>query len=289
MKMRPLAGWLAFSIASAAPVWAQPEIRSGRFTSSDGVELHYLEAGEGAPVVFVPGWTMPAEIWQPQLDRFAATHRVIAFDPRGQGRSEKVAYGYYASRRAQDIGELLDHLELEAAVLVGWSLGVHEVLQYVDQSGTDQVAGAVLVDHAIDADWSQSSAFRERYAAVQTDREQWMGDFVRAIFATPQSEEYLTSLTEAALATPANATAIMIGNLILMDTGDLTDAVRRLDRPALFVWSDGRPESWRAAVEETKPDADIVVIPDAGHTLFVDQPELFNQALDDFLRQIGHR
>lgn len=283
---RGLLSAMALAI-TASSLNGQVAIESRTFTTSDGVDLHYLEAGTGDLLVFVPGWTMPAEIWQPQIEHFARTHRVIALDPRGQGRSQKVSYGYYASRRAQDIGDLLEHLDGAPAVLVGWSLGVHEVLQYTLDSGTSRVAGVVLVDHAIDADWSQTASFRTRYAAVQTDREEWMAMFVRAIFARDQPESYLERLTQAALSTPANATAIMIGNLILMDTGDLTPAVDALDKPALFIWAEGRSDSWAEAVRRHSPDSEIVIIADASHALFVDQPERFNRALGAFLERLG--
>jgi microsomal epoxide hydrolase len=274
------------ALGAATQSRAQATDESHWFTSSDGVELHYLEKGSGPLVVFVTGWTMPAEIWRPQIEHFAADYRVVAFDPRGQGQSEKVNHGYYAERRARDIGDLLEHLGDESAILVGWSLGVHEVLEYTRQAGTDRVSGLVLVDHSISADWSTSPAFKARYAAVQTDRDEWMRMFVRAIFATPQSESYLDAIADAALATPANATAIMIGNLILMDTGDLTAAVESLDKPTLFVWVEGRPDEWAQAVRRHRPEAEIVVIQDAGHALFVDQPDQFNEAVGRFIRGV---
>ena len=59
------------------------EFKSAHFVTSDGVRLHYLDAGSGPPLVFVPGWTMPAWIWEPQLSHFSASHRVVALDPRG--------------------------------------------------------------------------------------------------------------------------------------------------------------------------------------------------------------
>ena len=76
---------------------AQVELRSDHFLTSDGVELHYLEAGSGPTIVFVPGWTAPAEIWEPQMAHFAATHRVVALDPRSQGRSRKRQKGTTSS------------------------------------------------------------------------------------------------------------------------------------------------------------------------------------------------
>ena len=114
---------------------------ASHFVEANGVRLHYLEAGTGPTLVFVPGWTMPAEVWEPQIRHFAATHRAVALDPRGHGRSEKPAHGYYPLRRGQDIGELLEHLGGEPAVVVSWSLGVLETLVYV---GEQLVAAAAI-------------------------------------------------------------------------------------------------------------------------------------------------
>lgn len=68
--MRKQTGILAAVLVLAWTVppwalWAQSEMQSQHFTTSDGVELHYLEGGSGPPLVFVPGWTMPAWIWEP--------------------------------------------------------------------------------------------------------------------------------------------------------------------------------------------------------------------------------
>lgn len=267
--------------------WAQSEPRSSYFTTSDGVELHYLEAGLGPTLVFVPGWTMPAEIWEPQIKHFQKNYRVIALDPRGQGRSEKVGYGYHPSRRAQDIGELLEHLEAEPAVVVGWSLGVQEVLVYTHESGTERVRAVVLVDHMIEMDCSR---FASRYVNVQVDRESWTREFIRAIYRTPQSEEYLEAVTQSALSTPTNAAAIMIGNLVLMGPCDLSPAMDALDQPVLFVASS---QDWAVAegerVRERWPGTSVVFLEDTGHTVFVDAPERFNRAIENFLSEVPKR
>jgi microsomal epoxide hydrolase len=265
-------------------MWAESEPRSRFFTTSDGVELHYLEAGSGPTLVFVPGWTMPAEIWKPQIQHFAENHRVIALDPRGQGRSEKVGYGYHPSRRAQDIGELLEHLDAGSAVVVGWSLGVQEVLVYTHESGPERIRAVVLVDHMIEMDCSR---FASRFANIQVDRESWTREFIRAIFRTPQSEEYLEAVTQSALSTPTNAAAIMIGNLVLMGPCDLSPAMDALDRPVLFVASS---QEWAVAegerVRERWPGTTVVALENTGHTVFVDAPERFNSALEEFLSKL---
>jgi microsomal epoxide hydrolase len=261
--------------------WAQTEFRSSHFLSSDGVELHYLEAGSGPILVFVPGWTMPAEIWEHQIRHFASTHRVVALDPRGQGRSEKPTHGYHPSRRALDIGELLGHLGGEPAVLVGWSLAVQEVLVYAHEHGTEAIRAAVLVDYEIEWD---TRGLTTRFRSLQVDRTDWTRRFIKAIHRSPQSDEYLETMTQAALSTPTNAAAVMIANLILVGPTDLGPALGSVDRPVLFVASS---LDWAvAAAEKVRrgwPEVKVEVINETSHALFVDKPEEFNRVLEEFL------
>ena len=72
---------------------AQTE-KSGFIKTSDGIRIHYVEAGKGDPIVFIPGWRMPAWIWQKQIDGLSNKYRVIAVDPRSQGESDKPNYGH---------------------------------------------------------------------------------------------------------------------------------------------------------------------------------------------------
>jgi microsomal epoxide hydrolase len=268
--------------------WAQSEFRHGHFLTSDGVELHYLEAGTGSTLVFVPGWTMPAWIWEHQIRHFSQDHRVIAFDPRGQGSSEKPAFGYDHARRARDIGELIAHLDSAPVVLVGWSLGVLEVMKYLGENGTRAVRAAVLVDWAMHYD--DPARFTGRYVSLQTEREEWTRSFIRAIYRSEQSDAYLEKVTQAALDTPTNAAAIMIGNIILQGETDLRPIMDEFDRPALFVYSSN---DWSiAAAEEVRegwPLFQVEVIDETSHTLFVDKPNEFNLLLGKFLATLPDR
>src|SRR4051812_31567292 len=95
---------LVLILACVAPASeAELAIQSRFFVTSDGVRLHYLEAGSPrAPtLVLVPGWTMPAWIWGPQIRAFSLSYHVVAFDPRGQGDSEIAVSGYEPGRRGR--------------------------------------------------------------------------------------------------------------------------------------------------------------------------------------------
>jgi hypothetical protein len=80
-------------IFSVPGVVAQADLaqtaKSDFFQTSDGIRIHYLDAGSGRPIVFIPGWTMPAWIWQKQIDEFSKNYHVIAVDPAFAGRERQ--------------------------------------------------------------------------------------------------------------------------------------------------------------------------------------------------------
>src|SRR5215831_12174815 len=119
--------WLC--AVSIGPVRAQHDpVISRYFVTTDGVRLHYLEAGSGRTLVFVPGWAMPAQIWEPQITFFSRRFHVVALDPRSQGDSDIARTGHNAKRRSQDIHELVAAVGAKSVTLVAWSLGVLESL-----------------------------------------------------------------------------------------------------------------------------------------------------------------
>jgi non-heme chloroperoxidase len=293
MRMRTviLTTLLALACMLAPEVtWAQVEFRSDHFLTSDGVELHYLEAGSGPTIVFVPGFTAPAEIWEPQLAHFAATHRVVALDPRSQGRSEKPTEGHYLVRRGKDIGELIEHLGAAPAVVVSWSLGVLETLTYAREFGTEPFRCVVLVDMFLGVDEElgephpSEPGWRTWIAGLQLDRRNWTREWVRSLYRNEQSDEYFDAMTEAVLATPTNTAVTLLSNLMLMEERDLRPALDELGRPVLFVASS---QPWAVTeaemVRERWPEIRVEVLEDTGHALFVDKPERFNQVLEEFL------
>src|SRR5690242_19528395 len=148
MKSR-FASFALFLLVSVSLLAQVPNTKSGFFTTSDQIRIHYLEAGTGRPTVFIPGWTMPAWIWENQIAAFSKTYHVVAVDPRSQGESDKPTYGHLPETRARDYKELVDHLGLKQPILVGWSMGCPELVKYAEQFGSDNVSAFVLVDGMI--------------------------------------------------------------------------------------------------------------------------------------------
>ena len=114
--------------------------------TSDGIRLHYLEAGSGPPLVMIPGWSQSAEQFKDQLTGLSGQHRVIALDMRGHGESEKPDFGYKISRLSKDLHDVLLALDLEEVALLGHSMGVSVIWSYWDLFGADRLAKLILVD-----------------------------------------------------------------------------------------------------------------------------------------------
>ncbi len=278
---------LMTSLPLATPAQASPADRF--LTTSDGVRLHYIDTGathaNGPVLVFVPGWTMPGWIFQPQIDVFARKYRVVVLDPRGQGSSDVPASGYTHSRRGQDIAELLQSLAPRKVVLVGWSLGVLDSLAYVHSSGDAALAGLVLIDNSVGEDPPPTPSRRPYRKAPPQSHAAFMAGFVRSMFHRPQSQSYLQQLTEAALRTPEPA-----ANALLAYNVPRTywkEALYATSKPVLYVV---RPAFAGQAgnLAAHHPSAETLVVPDLGHALFVDDPARFNATLQSFLsRRVG--
>jgi non-heme chloroperoxidase len=145
-----LAGAL-LTAAAFAQTGSSLEIRQRVLTLADQTQIHLLEAGHPASapapaLVFIPGWTLPASLWNQQIKEFSSDRLVIAVDPRSQGDSSKTQSGNTPEQRAKDLHEILAMLHVSRAVLIGWSQGSQDVAAYIQQFGTSGVSGAVFVD-----------------------------------------------------------------------------------------------------------------------------------------------
>ena len=289
MRLRFIAALLAltgFTIA-ADPVIKNEGFKSRVIAASDGVRLHYLEAGSGPAILFVPGWTGAAEFWTPQMRLLSASYRVVALDPRSQGDSEKTEQGNYTERRARDIHEIIGKLNLGPVVLVAWSRAVIEAMSLVEQFGTNDIRAMVLVDGTLVRELTPESARRLHSEAREMlmDRKKYVSKQVPAMFGKPHSQDLYDSIGKANLKTP---TSVAIALQADSAERDCRPAAKKLDRPAMFVNRSGPGAVALAAIlRKELPSARLEVMEGVGHALFLDDAERFNFLLQDFLRSIS--
>jgi len=121
-------------------------ITSKNTTHGKDVKLFYQDIGEGQPVVFIHGWPMSHEMWEYQVYELAlAGLRCVSYDRRGFGKSSKPLGGYDYDTMADDLASVIDELQLDNVVLVGFSMGGGEVARYLSKYGSAKIAKAVLV------------------------------------------------------------------------------------------------------------------------------------------------
>jgi non-heme chloroperoxidase len=122
-----------------------PYVSVGKENSAD-IELYYEDHGSGQPVVLIHGYPLDGSSWEKQtavlLD---AGKRVITYDRRGFGKSDKPTTGHDYDTYAADLSALLSALDVQDAVLVGFSMGSGEVVSYISRYGSHRVSKAVFI------------------------------------------------------------------------------------------------------------------------------------------------
>lgn len=118
------------------------------FTTTDGTNIFYKDWGprDAQPIVFHHGWPLSSDDWDSQMLYFLEQgYRVIAHDRRGHGRSDQTDTGNEMDTYAQDVIELVRHLDLKNAIHVGHSTGGGEVARYAARAEPGRIAKAVLI------------------------------------------------------------------------------------------------------------------------------------------------
>jgi microsomal epoxide hydrolase len=288
---------IAGIIASAATgrAYSASGLRERKVDVGEGVSLRVIEAGQGSgsTLVFIPGWSTGADIWRQQIDRFAPTHRVIAFDPRSQGQSTITTSGNTPEIRAQDLHNLLKRLEARRPVLIGWSQGVQDLAAYIERYGTHDLAGLVVVDAAVSdgadgivARPQETAAQFKMFAVYQAHQEEYLRGMMGAIISKLQPEGTIDRLVATGMKTPTSiGTAMLVADLFGLNR---TAALKKIDCPTLIIASAKSDELARQQAGASQiPHARLEKVEDAAHAVFLDQPVRFDELVEKFVKDLA--
>src|ERR1700683_727527 len=215
-------------------------IRDNSITTTDGAQIHYLQAGKStteSAIVFIPGWTLSSSLWNQELRTFSTGRLAVAVESRSQGESSKILSGNTPERRAVDLHELVNSLHISKFVIVGWSQGAQDVAAYIQEFGTDTLAGVVFVDRPgsagaaeIDIHKEFSKVILSRLASLDTNPAEYSEALVKSIFSRPHPELDMQHLIEESEKTPPTiGTAMLVMDIF---GADRRPALKKINRPA---------------------------------------------------------
>jgi pimeloyl-ACP methyl ester carboxylesterase len=268
-------------------------------TASDGVKLYYEEAGSGQPLVFVHEFAGDHRSWEPQMRFFSHRYRCVTYSARGYPPSEvpEDLEKYSQARARDDVVAILDHLGFDKAHIVGLSMGGFATL-HVGLGHPHRARSLVVAGCGYGAQPGEEENFRaEVEAAAQ------MFDSQGAAGAAPKYGEgptrvqfkskdprgwgeFIEQLKEHSPKGSAMTLRGVQKRRPLLH--QLVDGMKKIEVPTLVLTGDEDEPCLEASllIKRSIPTAGLAIIPCAGHTINIEEPEAFNRAVADFLAAV---
>ena len=253
------------------------------------IDVYYESHGAGEPLLLIHGLGSSTEDWEPQVADFASYFRVITYDVRGHGRTDKPRSRYSLKQFAEDAAALLRHLEVGPAHVLGISMGGMIALQLaVDYPNT--VKSLTIVNSGPELvlrTWKQRIGIYSRFAIVRLMGMRKMGEVLGTkLLPGPSHAKARDTFVERwARNDPSaylRALRALIGWSVASRLGSIV-------APTLVLTADQdyTPVPFKEEYTAKIPGARLVVVPDSRHMLPVQRPAEFNRAALEFLRGLA--
>lgn len=263
------------------------------------VTLHTTDTGgSGRAVVLIHGWPLSGEAWQHQIGPLKeAGYRVITYDRRGFGTSDKPAEGFDYDTFADDLQRVLESLQLEDVTLLGFSMGGGEVARYASRHGLDRVRSVVfaaavppyLMNGADNPEGPLDEAsYKGLRGSLEEDREAFFDEFATGFFSagdqlTVSEEERQQAI---GLARQSDQGAAL-GAMDAWATTDFRADLQSVTVPTLVIHGDADAtvpmEGSGQRTHQAISGSELVIIEGAPHGVNVSHADQFNSAVLDFL------
>lgn len=284
---------LVASLAVSPLITIAARAADGFVETPDGQKLAFRDAGTGTPIVFLHGWSLSGDIWQPQVDFLVARgHRVIVCDRRGHGRSTKPASGYDFDTLSDDLASVLTRTDVTDATLVGHSMSGGEIARYFARHGGKRIARTMFVapttpyavKTADNPEGTDRRVFDQLVAALVADPKGYLAVGAPGLLGTEPAPEIVKWALD--MAFQADPKALEKCLRAFTET-DFRPDLREVQVPTLIVYGSGDLPSM--AVNARRTGATIAgsrveVYEGAPHGLFITDRERFNNDLLRFVR-----
>lgn len=266
------------------------------FRLQDGTDIYYKDWGTGQPILFSHGWPLSSDMWDAQMLFFAERgYRTIAFDRRGFGRSGQPWSGYDYDTLADDIAELIEHLDLYDVVLIGFSMGGGDVTRYIARHGTGRVAKLVLLSavtpmfgKTADHDGPDASVFEGIAAGIRKDRSQFLDEFAVPFFGTNHGTVASPGVFKQALGIALQASIkATLDCVTSFSKTDFRPDMSKIDVPTLVIHGDDDQivpfEATGKLAAQMIAGSRLSVYPGAPHATAITHADAVNRDIAAFL------
>jgi non-heme chloroperoxidase len=266
----------------------------------EDIKLHYLDYGQGEPIVFIHGWPLSSKTWEPQMQAFANKgFRCIAYDRRGFGESSRPYNGYDYDVLAEDTRNLILELDLENVTLVGFSMGGGEVVRYFTKYGSDGIKKAVLMSSIVplvekrpdNLEGVPQDTLKEIMTALKNNRVSFMQNFIKDFFNASEHPDVVTKAVleynwEMAAHASPRAT---IETAKAWASTDFRGEMKNVTVPTLVIHGDSDKtvpiETSGDKAAKGIPHAEYEVIKNGPHGLNLTHRDEVNTILENFLNK----
>jgi len=254
--------------------------------------------GSGRPVVLIHGWPLSGESWKHQVPALVeAGYRVITYDRRGFGRSDKPKTGYDYDHLTEDLHTLVEALDLRDATLVGFSMGGGEVARWFSKYGTDRIRSVVFAaavpPYLLQGSDNPDGPLPKEQAAEMTagltkDEDAFYDEFTTQFFSANGTLAVSESDRQEALALAKQASkAAALEAMASFANTDFRDDLPKVTVPTLVIHgdSDGTVpfEGSGKRTHEAIAGSELHVVAGGPHGFNVSHADEFNRVLIDFL------
>lgn len=248
--------------------------------------LGYDDQGQGQPVVLIHGFPFSRQMWRPQVAALTRTYRVVLPDLRGFGESDGAPSS--VEELAEDVHALVEHLGLPQVVLGGFSMGGYVLFRSLARHA-DRVKAVMLLDTRAEPDTPEGR--QRRYAAIDRITSEgpqgFLEDFLQLVVSPRTMESRPEIMAEVRRLMERDILPSLTGALrALAERPDSTPLLATMRVPTLIVVGEddkATPVDSARKMHEAIKGSNLVIIPGAGHVSNLEQPDLFNSALLEFL------
>jgi pimeloyl-ACP methyl ester carboxylesterase len=253
------------------------------FVTSDGVKLFYQQKGEGNPIILIHGWSGDHTIFEPFFHELSKKFKVLSYDLRGHGNSDRPEHGLTLNRFATDLEELMESLDLTDVTLVGHSMGASTAFAYIRNYGVSRLKSVSIFDMTpklINDDNWKLGLYHGKYTRDDSDRDvtQMNEEFVA--FSRRFAKTVIPYLTEDMLeehlkVVKGNTPHVLSAMWHAMAVSDFRDVLPKITVPTQIVYGEKSTLYSKETAEYLQsqiPKAKIIPFENCTHMLVAENP-----------------